>query len=325
MKKICLFLFIGVLTVLFGCQGTQKDVTPSVSEGYVTVDEGVDLRYKTVGDGPEAVFIPAAIYLEHEFEKLAGTGRTLIFYDQRGRGKSSPVADTSQISMDIEISDLEALRRHFGKEKVSLIGWSYLGGLVILYADRYPEHVNRVIQIGPLPPTLELYMKSTVKPMDKEDTARLKKMWEENLGQTDPEAYRTEFWNITMKSTFHDPQKIGLLHTDLAKCENEMPQNVNFLILAIVYSLGKWDLRAQVEDLDIPVLTIQGEQDNLPMEGARTWVSSLPDARLLAVPESGHLPFVEQPALFFPAVDTFLKGSWPEEAVIVSDSDEADR
>ena len=42
MKKICLFLFIGVLTVLFGCQGTQKDAAPSVSEGYVTVDEGVE-------------------------------------------------------------------------------------------------------------------------------------------------------------------------------------------------------------------------------------------------------------------------------------------
>jgi pimeloyl-ACP methyl ester carboxylesterase len=191
MKKICLFLFIGVLTVLFGCQGIQKNAAPSVSEGYVTVDEGVDLRYKTVGDGPEAVLIPAAIYLEYEFEKLADKSRTLIFYDQRGRGKSSPVTDKSQINMDIEISDLEALRRHFGKEKVSLIGWSYLGGMVILYADRYPEHINRVIQIGPISPTYDLYMKSTVVPMDKVDAVKLKQMSEEKLAETDPEFYRT--------------------------------------------------------------------------------------------------------------------------------------
>ena len=325
MKKICLSLFFAVFIVLFGCKGKKNDSVPSISEGYVTVEEGVELRYKTIGDGPDAVLIPAAIYLEYEFEKLADKNRTLIFYDQRGRGKSSKVADKSEISMDIEISDLEALRQHFGKEKVSLIGWSYLGGLVILYADRYPEHVNRVIQTGPISPTYDLFMKSTVVPMDKEDAAKLKQMQEEKLQETDPEAYRTEFWNITMKRAFHDPEKIGQFRTDIAKCENEMPQNVNFLLMAIIYSLEKWDWREQVNDLDIPVLTIQGEQDTLPMEGAQAWVSSLPDARLLTVPESGHLPFVEQPEIFFPAVDTFLRGGWPEEAVIISDSEDANR
>jgi proline iminopeptidase len=151
-------------------------------------------------------------------------------------------------------------------------------------------------------------MKSTIKPMDKEDAAKLKKMQEENWEESDPEMYRTEFWNITMKRAFYNPEKIGQFHTDVAKFENEGPQNVNFLFLAIIYSLEKWDWREQVKDLDIPVLTIQGEQDTLPMEGAQAWVSSLPDARLLVVPESGHLPFIEQPELFFPAVDSFLKG-----------------
>jgi hypothetical protein len=34
----------------------------------------------------------------------------------------------------------------------------------------------------------------------------------------------------------------------------------------------------------------------------------------LVIPEAGHLPFVEKPDLFFPAVDAFLKGNWPDGA-----------
>ncbi len=35
-------------------------------------------------------------------------------------------------------------------------------------------------------------------------------------------------------------------------------------------------------------------------------------ARLLKIPDSGHLPFVEQPDIFYPAVEQFLNGEWPE-------------
>jgi len=37
-------------------------------------------------------------------------------------------------------------------------------------------------------------------------------------------------------------------------------------------------------------------------------------ARLLLFQDSGHLPRVEEPELFFPAVETFLKGGWPPQA-----------
>jgi hypothetical protein len=37
----------------------------------------------------------------------------------------------------------------------------------------------------------------------------------------------------------------------------------------------------------------------------------------LFVREAGHLPFVEQPEMFYPAVDTFLKGEWPENTEVV--------
>jgi len=318
MRRVLLFLLIGGIVLGFGCKNEKEASNLLMSEGFVTVDEGVVLRYKTIGDGPETVIIPAAIYMEYEFEQLAAPSRTLIFYDQRGRGKSSAIASINQISMDVEISDLEAIRRHFGKEKISLIGWSYLGGMVVLYASRYPEHINRIVQIGPLSPTYEIFQQSLSTPFDSESAAQLQKLKEVGLDESDPERFCTQYWHIYMKRIFHDPGKIDLFRSDKCKCRNEMPANTNLQLMAIIGKLKQWDWREMVMCLDVPVLTIHGESDTLPIEGSQVWVSSLGNARFLVIREAGHLPFVEQPEVFYPPMDVFLKGGWPANAEVLS-------
>lgn len=318
MKAASAVLLLAALLTFGACQGekVEPDPMPGIEaiEGFAPVSEGVELRYKILGDGPETVFIPAAIYMEYEFEKLADPSFTLIFYDPRSRGKSTTVTDRLQIGMEFEVTDLEALRRHLGKEKISLIGWSYLGGMVALYASRYPEFVHRVTQVGPISPTFEIFMKTTASPIDKDSQAQLIKMREEGLDNKDPEAYCRQYWDIYMRRIFFDPSKIAGYRSDKCLCANEMPEHVNFQLGTILGKLGKWDWLEEMRNLASPVLTIHGEADTLPMEGSRHWVATFRDARLLVIPESGHLPFVEKPELFFPAVDTFLKGNWPDGA-----------
>ena len=94
--------------------------------------------------------------------------------------------------------------------------------------------------------------------------------------------------------------------------ENEAPENIEFVMSKMYESIGDWDWRDDMSNLLMPVLTIQGEQDPLPMAGAEEWVEILPNARLLKISDSGHLPFVEQPEIFYPAVEQFLNGEWPE-------------
>jgi hypothetical protein len=60
MKNFWAFFLIGVMVLACGCKGKKEEVMTEeaaeskliVSEGYVWVDEGVELRYKTIGDGP---------------------------------------------------------------------------------------------------------------------------------------------------------------------------------------------------------------------------------------------------------------------------------
>ena len=123
------------------------------SEGYVATDDGVRLFFQTSGSGAHTVIVPNGLYLVDDFKRLA-EGRTFIAYDPRNRGRSDQVTDRAKIEAGIlnDVADLDAVRRHFQLEKVDLIGHSYMGLLVILYAMSYGDHVNRVVQLGAIPP-----------------------------------------------------------------------------------------------------------------------------------------------------------------------------
>jgi pimeloyl-ACP methyl ester carboxylesterase len=80
-------------------------------------------------------------------------------------------------------------------------------------------------------------------------------------------------------------------------------------------SLGEWDFRPLMRRLTMPALVIEGAESPVPLEQVRVWARELPNARLLLVPRSGHAyQSVERPDIFFPAVERFLRGDWPDGA-----------
>jgi proline iminopeptidase len=122
----------------------QGSPTEKSQEGYVTMDDGTRIFYQVVGDGPQTVVIPGRLFLIHTLRELAA-GRRLIFYDTRSRGRSDSIHDAKRETIMDDVHDLETVRKHFGAEKVSPVGYSYMGLLVILYTKDHPEHIERVI------------------------------------------------------------------------------------------------------------------------------------------------------------------------------------
>jgi proline iminopeptidase len=252
-----------------------------------------------------------------EFERLA-KGRTLIFYDMRSRGRSDSITDKSRLGMAFEISDLEVIRQHFKIDSISLIGWSYLSAMVALYAMEYPDHVKQLIQVGPIPPRKEPYMEqfsaNNSARMDSTDMARIDEMRRRGLDKSDPVGFCREYWEAYFRCIFYDPADVSHIRSDYYTLKNEMPDNVMLQFGRVLESLGAWDWRTILPGLDIPILTIHGDFDTIPMDAAREWVASLPNSRLFIIPDAGHLPFLERPEFFFPAVETFLDGEWPANA-----------
>jgi pimeloyl-ACP methyl ester carboxylesterase len=307
----------------------QSNILSSMgtSEGYVITEDGVRLYYRKLGSALQTVLIPNGIYLCDDFERLAG-GRTLIFYDVRNRGYSDTITDTSKTARGIlhDVDDLDTVRRHFGVERADLIGHSYIGLMVALYAMKYREHANRVVQIGPMQPHA-----GTRYPADLSWTdgtlervfAQIGQQQKENPSLDPVESCR-RFWSLLKVIYVADPAHAEKI--DWGRCD--VPNELNFMkhwTEVIMPSIQKLQLTAEdFAKAKLPVLTIHGRKDrSAPYGGGREWAMSLPDARLLTVENAAHAPWIETPEEVFSAIETFLDGTWPAAAEKIQSLDRA--
>jgi proline iminopeptidase len=70
----------------------------------------------------------------------------LIYFDHRGQGRSDP-ADPATYTLDENVEDMEALRRHLGLGPIVSIGTSYGGMVAMAHAARYPDAVSHLVLI----------------------------------------------------------------------------------------------------------------------------------------------------------------------------------
>jgi len=119
-------------------------------EGRVVTDDGVELYYTSLGDGPQIVCVLAGFYFEKDFAALAA-GRTFVYLHQRGRGLSR-VPEGAVVDIRHEAADIETVRTALGIERWSLIGWSYMGTVTSLYAIEHPSALVRPVHLCSLGP-----------------------------------------------------------------------------------------------------------------------------------------------------------------------------
>lgn len=72
--------------------------------------------------------------------------------------------------------------------------------------------------------------------------------------------------------------------------------------------LAHSDLRSAIPHIAQPTLVIHGDRDALTPLGAGRWLAAtLPDARLIEMPQCAHVPFLSHPEAFSAAVIDFLE------------------
>ena len=293
-----------------------------VEQGFIQVEEGLRLWYSMIADGPDIVVVPDAGWLLEDFEPLFA-GHTFIFCDMRGRGASDPVTDSAQLQDGYDVRDIEAVRQHFNVEQMSLIGWSRLGGTVARYAMDHPDHVERLVLICPIPPRSNPPYKNSAEReallearIDPEGIKGLEKLRETGIDVTYPAVYCRQHQKVYIARQFGKPEAFDKKRSDPCEFANEWPKNL-IHFFGMHPPPAPWDWRPVLTTLETPVLVVQGDDDVIPLASAQEWAVTLPNARLLVVPGAGHFPHLEDPDLFFPAVNTFLNGQWPETAEVV--------
>lgn len=320
--------FYFILTIfILSCAGKENNKIP-YEEGMVETGDGAKLFYQKVGSGSTKVILPLGLFLYDDFKSLANNDRTLIFYDVRNRGRSAHITDSSRIGIWQDVRDLETVRKHFGAEKVSLVGWSYLGMMVMLYASQYPDHVERIIQIGPAPLKWDTqfpteHTNTDPSPIDTLKVRAVESARIEALDKRDPKKFSAMWYNAyVFPQLFSDRANLSRFRERLLKTTepvNEFPDNFLWHIKhhfgGSIQNMNSDSLWVEIKKIKLPVLTVHGTKDRNAVYGSgRQWAHELPNARLLTIPDAAHLPWLEKGEEVFQAVDIFLEGKWPDKA-----------
>ena len=323
MKRLAAFLFLLSISLSQGARGCPAQQQQQPREGYVRTADGVRLFYRVVGDGPETLVAvhggPGNTFesILADLEPLA-KGRRVIYYDQRGGGRSDLIRDRNKLAVSKHVADLEAVRSFFKLERMTLLGNSWGGMLVAYYAAAHPERVERMILHSPGEPT-RAFAVEAVEEMQSRidqryDAARRKRFAFVANPQTwvkasDPRAVCREFFEMLLPIYVSRPESARLLKGDVCSGSEEAVRYQQVVNTHIINSLGDWDVLPALGVVKAPVLVIHGAADPIPVESSEAWARAFPNAQLLLIEGAGHIPQVERPDIFFGAVEAFLKGN----------------
>jgi len=102
-------------------------------------------------DGVPLVFLhggPGGGSLPHHRRFYDPSFWRIVLYDQRGAGRSTPIADGTDNTTPHLITDLHRLRAHLGVERWVLFGGSWGSTLALAYAQAYPQRVLGLVLRG---------------------------------------------------------------------------------------------------------------------------------------------------------------------------------
>lgn len=311
-------------------QEEQYQSIGSFEEGYVPIPDGLRLYYRKIGKGSRTLIVPLRPFLFDEFKQL-GDQYTIISFDTRNRGFSSPVQDASKLTIGEDIEDIERVRRHFRLQKFTLVGYSYMGLGAVLYAMKYPQHVERLIQLGPVPLkygtqySASLTANDQKPPVEPAKMAELEELRKSGYDRSSPKEFCQQQWQVIRFVLVGNPANVEKLGSGVCNMPNEWPANLARHFQHHFTSVQRLNIsKGEVARVKIPVLTIHGTKDrNAPYGAGREWAMMLPNARLLTIEGAAHQSFAEFPEIVFPAIRAFLKGDWPAKAEKVTSLERA--
>lgn len=266
---------------------------------------GLNIHYKKYGSG-EPVFIllhgfGASLFSWREVtEPLAELG-TVIAYDRPAFGLTERPMEwegESPYSQEVQIQLVIGLMDALGVEKAILVGNSAGGTISMLTALQYPERVESLILVDPA-----VYAGGGAPAWSR---SLLKTPQMNRVGPLIARQIQTRGPEL-VELAWHDPSKI----TPDVMEGYQKPLRVENWDKALWYltvSSRESGLAERLEELTLPILVITGDDDRIvPTEQSVRLAGELPNASLVVIPQSGHVPHEETPAEFMQAVIQFLE------------------
>lgn len=264
----------------------------------IEMDDGVGLTVERVGDGPPVLLVHGFGGAKEDFADhvpCLATHSTVVTFDHRGHGASDHPADECAYSLDRLVADTLGIADRLGFEQFRLLGHS-MGGMVarrLVLAD--PDRVDALILMdtAPGPPrgidvaTVDLGVE-----IARTDGMAVLKAVQDELDPLGTPAYQRLLAERPGYREF---------------CDRKWEALSREMWIALVSEIVRQpDGLAALAAVRCPTLVIVGEQDDAFVDVSHAMAETIPDARLVVIPDAGHSPQFENPTAWFAAVDGFL-------------------
>ena len=240
-------------------------------------------------------------YLLPDLDRLANEFR-LIYYDQRGRGRSADGVKPEDVTLASDVEDVDRVRQHFEQTSTALLGHSWGAVLALEYALRHPERVSRLILMNPAPASTN-------------DVAVLRKAYLAQLGadterqraivagaayqEGDPEAVIARY-RIHFKHALKRPEDYERLMARMSEAFVSQGKDgivkaraVEDRLMAETWNVATYDLTPKLSALRIPTVVIWGDHDFIPLEISTHIARAIPNAQLVTLKDCGHFAYLE--------------------------------
>lgn len=330
LKKIAAISFFVCPIILFSCN--QEQAIEITDRGFLQGAENADLYYEVIGSGADTVVVihggpGAGIQSVFPSVKPLSEEFVLIFYDQRGGGESTLPKDTTKLYPEYFTEDLEAVRSYFNFGQMNLLTHSFGSIMAAEYAIKYPDRIKRMAFHGATGPIrvdmAEYYRKTTENAPTSPDTSlsnRASELLQSLLNGTAENAQEAcrEYESIGIKLAEMRGETVTYEGTTCSGSPESVEYYYKYTAQLAPKYYGMWNYTPKLDHLKAPLLVVYGAEDTLAHQTQRDWVTSVQNGRLLLVPDADKAAFSGNPEAVFPALKTFFKGNWPENANVIT-------
>jgi len=297
----------------------QRNRESKPSESHIKVDS-TSLYVRVIGKGKPVIVLHGGPDFDHSYllpdlDKLKDAFR-LIYYDQRGRGKSAENVRPEDVTLRSDLDDLDRVRQHFRLNSAVLLGHSWGTVLALEYALRHPARVSHLILMNPAPASAadlaafrKTYLEKIGPDMDRQREIVASAAYQAG----DPEAviarYRIHFkpslaraddyerLMATMQAAFRRQGSEGIVKA----------RAVEDRLMRDTWEIPGYDLAPKLRSVGIPTLVIAGDHDFFPIAVAAHIAEALPNGKLVTMKNCGHFAYLECPGEVRNAIRRFLQ------------------
>jgi proline iminopeptidase len=297
-RSLLVFLLFGAFTPVRAANNENGQLFdgPGGKLYYEVIGTGNATPLVLVNGGPG--FDHTYLHTSPAWDTLA-KNRRIVFYDQRGNGRSAALQAGQSCTLTDQIDDLEALRAHLGFEKMDVLGSSWGGYLAMAYSARHADRVAHLILVDSAAPkwsdTIFLFDQVFPETTERQAASAFAREFGDKAAD---DAQIREYLSMI----FYSPEKREAFLKQIGP--GAYSKEVN---QAVTRDLARFDLNPEIRKFRFPTLVVTGRYDmNVAPLVAYRIHKEISGSRFVVFEKSSHLPFTEEPEAFAHTMEDFL-------------------